>query len=83
MATPIAKHPITKAEASLEANIAWLREQQARLREEQGDLDAYADRFAEEMFGTPAAAAVLIEYVLRATGDLEPNDDSDSASDGW
>lgn len=83
MATPISKQRPTSAETSLDANIAWLRKRRAELEAEHGDLEAYVDRFAEEMFGSSEAASVLIEYVLRAAGELDPEDDSDRDGDGW
>jgi hypothetical protein len=51
-----------------------MRTHRAELEAERGDLEAYVDRFAEEMLGTPEAALVLIEYVLRANGEHDPKD---------
>ena len=58
----------------LRAGIERMRTHRAELEAERGDLEAYVDRFAEEMLGTPEAALVLIEYVLRANGEHDPKD---------
>lgn len=72
---------LTPAQLSLQENIERTRREQARLEAEHGDLEAFVDQFAEEMFGTPEATEVLVDYVLRSSGVLDPEEDDEDADD--
>jgi len=80
----VSKNPAAYVSAvndRLQADIERTRKHRAELEAEHGDLEAYVDRFSEEMFGSPEAAQVLFDDVLRRSVELDPEADHEDLSD--
>lgn len=83
MAEPLATQPTTTPGNRLQRRIEEMWAERDLLIAQGIDPDEELDRLAEEIFGTPEATQVLLDYLRHTIEGPDPHAEGDADDDAW